>query len=286
MCAVNLPSVPRLADSHAHTQLLVRQIAEDLHPDLALYHVGFPIFQRQSVWRRADGRGPDDVPLHLHTLGWRARGHWPVGWGAPVEAQGGDLTGVEVAQLPRGPVHLFSLEVGPLIPEVAAVAEQPLGFFVFRLRLYLEGLAVLVGQAVLRLLDFLVQCFAQFSAQLPVGQAALAASFGTRTFLLRLASALAAGPGLRGAAVRLVAVSNRRFNAGIQKFILGVPVIAFVFSIPKTTLPLYTAPEVRLSPLFVVLLVHILILLFCLDLVQKFGKIRIVWLFLDEKNTE
>lgn len=108
------------------------------------------------------------MPLHLDTLGRGVWGHWPVGRGAPVEAQWSDLTGVEVAQLPGGPVHLFGLEVGPLIPELAAVAEQPLGFLVFRLRLHLEGLAVLVGQAVLRLLDFLVQCFAQLSAQLSV----------------------------------------------------------------------------------------------------------------------
>lgn len=108
------------------------------------------------------------MPLHLDTLGWGVWGHRPVGWGAPVEAQWSDLTRVEMAQLPGGPVHLFGLEVGPLIPKFTAVAEQPLGFLVFRLRLHLEGLAVLVGQAVLRLLDFLVQCFAQLSAQLSI----------------------------------------------------------------------------------------------------------------------
>lgn len=109
------------------------------------------------------------MPLHLDALRRGAWGNRPVGWGAPVEAQRSDLTWVEVAQLPWGPVHLFGLEVGSLIPEFAAVAEQPLGLLVFRLRLHLEGLPVLVGQAVLCLLDFLVQCFAQFSAQLPVG---------------------------------------------------------------------------------------------------------------------
>lgn len=163
-----LPSVPCLANSHADTQLLVCEIAKDLHPDLALYDVGFPVFQWQSVGRWAYRRRPDDMPLHLDTLGRRAWRHRPVGRRAPVEAQGSDLTRVEVAQFPGGPVHLFGLEVGPLIPQLAAVAEQPLGFLVFKLRLDLEGLPVLVGQAVLRLLDFLVQCFAQLPAQFPV----------------------------------------------------------------------------------------------------------------------
>lgn len=143
MCAVHLPSVPRLANSHADTQLLVCEIAKDLHPDLALYDVCFTIFQRQSVGRRAYRRGPDDVPLHLDALGWGVWGHRPVGWSAPVEAQRSDLTWVEVPQLPGGPVHLFGLEVGPLVPELTAVAEQPFGFLVFCLRLHLEGLAVL-----------------------------------------------------------------------------------------------------------------------------------------------
>lgn len=44
MCAAHLPSVPRLAHSHADTQLLVCEMAEDLHPDLALDDVRFPVF--------------------------------------------------------------------------------------------------------------------------------------------------------------------------------------------------------------------------------------------------
>lgn len=71
-----------------------------------------------------------------------------------------------MAQLPRGPVNLFGLEVGPLIPKFITIAEQPLGFLVLSLWFHLEGLPVLIGQAVLCLLDFLVQCFAQLSAQL------------------------------------------------------------------------------------------------------------------------
>lgn len=42
-CAAYSPSVPRLADSHAHTQLLVCEIAKDLHPHLTLYDVSFTI---------------------------------------------------------------------------------------------------------------------------------------------------------------------------------------------------------------------------------------------------
>lgn len=44
ICAVHLPSVPRLANSHADTQLLVCEMAKDLHPDLAQYDVRFTIF--------------------------------------------------------------------------------------------------------------------------------------------------------------------------------------------------------------------------------------------------
>lgn len=41
-----LPSVPGPADSHTDTQLLVCEVAEDLHPDLALDRMCFTIFQR------------------------------------------------------------------------------------------------------------------------------------------------------------------------------------------------------------------------------------------------
>lgn len=238
MYAVHLPSVPRLAYSHADTQLLVCEIAKDLHPDLALYDVCFTIFERKSVGRWAYRRGTDDVPLHLDTLGWGVWGHRPVGWSAPVEAQWSDLTRVEVAQLPGGPVHLFGLEVGPLVPEFSAVTEQPLGFLVFCLWLHFERLAVLVGRAVVCLLDFLVQCFAQFSAQLPIRQTPLTASFWTRTLFLSLTSTLAARAGLRRAAERLITVTNRSFNEGIQKFVLGVLVFPVFFSVSKAPFPL------------------------------------------------
>lgn len=41
---MHLPSVPRLAHSHAHTQLLMCEIAEYLHPELSLDNVCFSIF--------------------------------------------------------------------------------------------------------------------------------------------------------------------------------------------------------------------------------------------------
>lgn len=108
------------------------------------------------------------MPLHLDTLGWRARRNRPGCRSAPVEAQRSDLTWVEVSQLPGVPIHLFGLEVGPLIPELIAVAEQLLGFLVFRLWFSLQWLPVLNGHAVLGLLDFLGKCFAQFPTQLSV----------------------------------------------------------------------------------------------------------------------
>lgn len=216
------------------------------------------------------------MPLHLDALRWGARRYRPGGRGAPVEAQRSDLARVEVAQLPGSPVHLFGLEMGPLIPEFITVSEQPLGFLVFCLRFHLEGLSVLVGQAVLSLLDFLVQCFAQLSAQLSIRQTSLTPSFWTLTFFLGLTSALAAGPGLWRAAERLVTVADWCFNAGIQKVILGVPVIPFFFGVSKTPSPLYTAPEVRVPSFFILFLICIFILLFCFDVVQKFGKIWII----------
>lgn len=108
------PSVPCLADTHADTQLLVCDVSEDLHPDLSLHRVGFPIHQGQSVRRGADGGRPDYVALHLDTLGWGAWGQGPGARGAPVEAQRSDLAGVEVAQLPGSAVHFLGPVVWPL----------------------------------------------------------------------------------------------------------------------------------------------------------------------------
>lgn len=192
------------------------EVAEYFHPHLALHDVRFPVFQRQPVRRRAYGGRPDDVPLHLDALGRGARGHRPRRRGAAVKTERRDPTWVEVPQFPGGPVHLFGLEVGPLIGELVAVAKQPLGLLVFHLWLHLERLPVLVSQGVLRLLDFLVQFFAQFSAQVSVRQAPLTSSFWTVTLLLRLAAALAAGTGLWRAAVGLVAVSERRSDGRVQ----------------------------------------------------------------------
>lgn len=276
----HLPSVPRLANPHADTQLLVGEIAEYLHPDLALQDVRLPIFQGQSVGGRADGRRTNHVPLHLDTLGRRARGDGPRGRGAPVEAQRSDLTGVEVAQVPGVPVHLFGLEVGPLVAEFVTVAERLLWLLVLRLRLHLERLPVLVGQAVLRLLDFLVQCFAQFPAEFPVGQASLTASLRTGSLFLRLAPALAAGACLRGAAVGVVAVSERRFDGGIQR----VPVIPFLFGLPEAPFPFHAAAEMMIPSSFLVIIVFLL--LFCLDLRQKFRKIRVIRFLQQRRDSE
>lgn len=155
------------------------------------------------------------MPFHLDTFRRGAWGHGPGSGGATVEAQWSDLTWVEVAQFPWSPIHLFGLEVGPLITEFITVAEQPLRFLVFCLWLYLKRLSVLIGQAVLCLLDFLVQCFAQFSAQVSVRQASLAASLWTGTLFLCLTSTLTAGSSLWRAAMRLVTVSNWCFTGEI-----------------------------------------------------------------------
>lgn len=275
------PSVPRLADPHAHAQLLVRQVAKDLHPHLPLNHVRLAVTQQgEAVGGRADGRGPDDVPLHLHALGRGVGGHRSVGGRAPVQAQRGDLTGVEVAQLPGRPVHLLGLEVGPRVGVLAAVVERPSRLLVLRLGLRLEGLAVLAGQAVLCLLDVLVQRFAQLPAQLAVGQAALAAGLGPRPPLLRLAAALAGGAGLRGAAVGLVAVPHRRSDEGVQKFVLEVPFVPLVVGITEAAPPLQNASDVLLPCVFILFLMWPLTFLFSFDVLQEFGKVRVIGLFL------
>lgn len=70
-----------------------------------------------------------------------------------------------MSQLPGRPVYLLGLEVRPLISKFIAIAKQSQGLLVLGLRLHLEGLAVLVCQAVPSLLDLLVQDFAQLSGQ-------------------------------------------------------------------------------------------------------------------------
>lgn len=64
------PSVPGPADTHAHTKISVSQVAEHRHPHLPSHHVRFTVGQRESVRRRADGRGPDHMTLHLDAF-WR-----------------------------------------------------------------------------------------------------------------------------------------------------------------------------------------------------------------------
>lgn len=224
----------------------------------------FPVFQGQSVGRRADRRRPDYVPFHLDALGRGARRHRPRGRGAPVEAQGSDLTWVKVAQIPGVPVHLFGLEVGPLVAEFVTVAEQLLWLLVLCLWLHLERLPVLVGQAVLGLLDFLVQCFAQFSAQLPVGQTPFTASLRTGPPFLRLAAPLAAGAGLRRAAERVVAVSKWGFDGRIQRVVSGVSVVTFLFGLSEAPFPVHAAAERMLPSAFFIIIIFLL--LFRLDL--------------------
>lgn len=88
------------------------------------------------------------MSLHLDALWWGLRRCGPVSWSAPVKAQGSDLTGIEVAQLPGGAVHLFGLEVRPLIAEFEGFTEKPFGFLVLHLGLHFDRLAVLGVEAV------------------------------------------------------------------------------------------------------------------------------------------
>lgn len=159
-----LPSVPRLANSHADAQLLVCEVSKDLHPDFTLDRVSSAILQRQPVRGWTYRRGPNDMPLHLDALWWGLRRCGPVSWSAPVEAQRSDRTRIEVAQLPGGTVHLFGLEVSPLIAEFEGFTEKPFGFLVLHLGLHFDRLAVLSVEAVVWLLDVLIQHFAQLSA--------------------------------------------------------------------------------------------------------------------------
>lgn len=263
----------------------MREVSKDLHPDFTLDRVSSAVFQRQPVRGRAYGRGPDDMSLHLDALWWRLWRCGPVGWGAPVKAQGSDLTRVEVAQLPGGTVHLFGLEVRPLIAEVDGFTEKPLGLLVLHLGLHFDRLAVLGVEAIVGLLDVLVQGFAQLSAQLPVRQAALVASFGARAFLLGLAAGLAAGAGLWRAAVRLVTVPDWCFDELAQKFILEV--VVALFHVTKGPLSLRSHTKEMVSPSVVIVLVPAVLLLLLLDLMQKLGQIRLVGSFLleNKKNT-
>ena len=278
LCGAELPSVPRLANPHADAQLLVAEVAQDLHPDFALQDVGFAVLQGQPVRRRAYGGRPNDVALHLDALGRRVGRRGPVGGRAAVEAQGSDLTRVEVAQLPGGPVHLLGLEVGPLVAQFHGFAEEALRVVGLHLRLRLDGLAVLGVQAIVRLLDVLAQRFAQLAAQLAVRQAALVASFGARPSFLGLAPGLAAGTSLWGAAVGLVAVPNWSFNELTQKFVLHV--IITLVHIAKMALPLGgETKEMLPSPVVLLLIPSVIILLF-LYLMQKFGQIWLVSSFL------
>lgn len=261
----------------------MRQVVEDLHPNFSLYDVSFPVLERQPVRGRADRGRANDVALHLDALGRRARRHGPIGRRTPVEAQWSDRAGVEVSQLPRRAVQLLRLQVRPLVHQVVAVAEQPPGFLVLRLRFHLERLTVLVGQAVLRLLDLLVQGLAQLPTQLAVRQTPLAARLRTLTLFLGLAPSLAAGPRLRGAAVGVVTVANRSSDAGAQQFVPGVVFLSLVFGVHQSPPPLYGHPEVGVRPLL-----HLLspprsvLVLFCPDAMQEFGEVRLFRLFLLE----
>lgn len=260
------------------------EVSENLHPDFALNGVSFAIFQRQSVRRRAYGRGPDDVALHLDALGRRLWRRGPVGWSAPVEAEGSDLAGIEVAQLPGGPVHLFGLEVRPLVAQFDGFAEKPFGLVVLHLWLHLDWLAVLGVEAIVRLLDVQNQSFAQLAAQLPVRQAALVASFGARAFFLGLAAGLAAGASLWRAAVRLVTVPHRSFNELTQKLILDV--VVTLFHITKMAFSLCSnTKEMFPSPVVLFLIPSIILLLF-LYLMQKLGQIRLICSFLLKTREE
>ena len=182
------PAVPGLADPHADTQVLVAEVAEDGHPHLPVHDMGCPVIQGQRVGRGADGGRPDHMSLHLDALG---RGHGGRGPGddSGRAAQAGPQL---VPQLPGGAVEPLAEAVGAL-----AEAQGPLGLLVLALRLRLDGLVILLGQAALRLLDLLVQ--------LLVGEPPLPAHLHL-LLLLGPLRALCAWPGSRGAGARVVAL--------------------------------------------------------------------------------
>lgn len=96
----NLPSVPGLANSHTDAQVSMTEVAKDSHPDFPLHHVGCPVIQGERVRRGADGRRPDNVPLHLNAFGRRER-RWRPGYSPRCAAKAGDEL---VPQLPGSPV--------------------------------------------------------------------------------------------------------------------------------------------------------------------------------------
>lgn len=209
------PAVPGLADPHADTQVLVAEVAEDGHPHLPVHDVGCPVIEGQRVGRGADGGRPDHMSLHLDALG---RGHGGRGPGndSGRAAQAGPQL---VPQLPGGAVEPLTEAVGAL-----AEAQGPLGLLVLALRLRLDGLVILLGQATLGLLDLLVQLLAQLLAQLLVGEPPLPAHLHL-LLLLRPLRALCAWPGSRGAGARVVALPGLggRFGQVVLWFLLEPP---------------------------------------------------------------
>lgn len=117
-----------------------------------------PSSRSSGVGRGLMGR-PDHMSLHLDALG-RTRRRGP-GNDSGRAAQAGPQL---VPQLPGVPLS-------PLLKRWEPRDSQgPLGLLVLALRLRLDGLVILLGQATLGLLDLLVQLLAQLLAQLLVGE--------------------------------------------------------------------------------------------------------------------
>lgn len=137
------------------------EVAKDSHPDFPLHHVGCPVIQGERVRRGADGRRPDNVPLHLNAFGRRERRRGP-GYSPRGASQAGDEL---VPQLPGSPVQTL---VEPM--ESLAVAQSALWLLVFTLRFGFDGLVILIGKAVLGFLDLLVELLAELLAQFLIGK--------------------------------------------------------------------------------------------------------------------
>lgn len=141
------PSVPRPAHTHADTKISVSQVTKHHHPHLSSHHMRFITVQRQSVGRRADGRGSDHVALHLDAFWRRPAGKWTRAYGCYLRASVPAERRVATLRL----VHLPPSVSQPITKVAAAVIERPPRLLVvhFVLRLSFYRPVVLICQAVL-----------------------------------------------------------------------------------------------------------------------------------------